>query len=243
MELNRINNQQEQNPIKGKIFLHPDEDIRFYYKLFKNSFFRIYKEQFIETEESKYFIYTLLYFFTRKNNFYNSPLLYKYPNTEYNVNKNLFIIGDVGCGKTSSLKTLQSIININPNLNLKYTTTKDAVRTLEVTVQENLYDFYENLNNGHLIIDDLTLENVGSRFGKIDLFKEVLYKRSENDKMTSIITTNYIEDYPYKIDKLLETIRIRYGKACLDRIIGDYNFILLKGETFRNNTKHLKANK
>lgn len=125
------------------------------------------------------------------------------------------------------------MINQNPNFNLKFITTKNAVSEYESTQQEDLYDFHDKLNKGHLIIDDLLAENMASRFGKTELFEDVLFKRSENIKMITLITMNYPMEHLNNMKKSIDELYHRYGHRNFDRLLGNSNFIQLQGKSFR----------
>ncbi len=93
-------------------------------------------------------------------------------------------------------------------------------------------DFRESLYNGHLIIDDLLADKEASRFGKLELFEEVLFLRLDNKKMNSIITMNYYAENPNHMEHAINKLS-RYGGRVFDRILGNFNFIKLEGKSFR----------
>lgn len=218
--------------IERKLLLNQTTDPKKLFSFFQSRFQEIEGQDFICTEENKSLVYTLIYFFQKKENFYNSSLLFEYPNTKIDINKGLVIVGGFGCGKTSILRVFQQIINDNNKVNLKFTTTVDAVSKFESIEAENMYDFKERLYKGHLIIDDLLAEKQASRFGKSELFEEVLFQRLENKKMNSIITMNYDSDHPNHMEYAINKLS-RYGGRVFDRILGNFNFIELHGKSFR----------
>lgn len=230
MELNIndfANNANERKPL-----LDQTTDPKKLFSFFQSKFQEIEGQDFICTEENKSLVYTLIYFFQKKENFYNSSLLFEYPNTKIDLNKGLVIVGGFGCGKTSVLRVFQHIINESNKVNLKFTSTVDAVSKFESIEAENMYDFKERLYKGHLIIDDLLAEKQASRFGKSELFEEVLFQRLENKKMNSIITMNYDSEHPNNIEYAINKLS-RYGGRVFDRILGNFNFIELHGKSFR----------
>lgn len=220
------------NANERKALLNQTTDSKKLFLLFQSKFQEIEKEKFICTEESKALVYTLIYFFQKKDNFKNSSLLFEHPHSSTNLNKSLVIIGGFGCGKTSILRVFQQIINESNQVNLKFTTTVDAVSKFESIDNENMYDFKERLYKGHLIIDDLLAEKQASRFGKSELFEEVLFQRLENKKMNSIITMNYDSENPNNMEYAINKLS-RYGGRVFDRILGSFNFIELHGKSFR----------
>ncbi|MDK2772162.1 MAG: hypothetical protein KYX68_08070 [Flavobacterium sp.] len=218
--------------IERKPLLNQRIDSKELYSLFQAKFLEIEGRNFFCTEENKALVFTLIYFFQKKENFYNSSLLFEYPNTKIDLNKGLVIVGGFGCGKTSILRVFQQIINGSNQVNLKFTTTVNAVSKFESIEDENMYDFKESLNKGHLIIDDILAEKQASRFGKSELFEEVLFQRLENKKMNTIITMNYDSEYPNNIEHAINKLS-RYGGRVFDRILGNFNFIELHGKSFR----------
>ncbi len=132
------NSEENKSSIERKPLINPFIDSKKLFQLFKSKFKEIEGKEFIVTEESKSLIFTLIYFFQKKENFYKSSLLYSYPKTEIDLNKGLLIVGGFGCGKSSILKVFQQIINENPHVNLKFTTTVDAVRKFESIENENM---------------------------------------------------------------------------------------------------------
>ncbi|MEQ3690490.1 MAG: hypothetical protein ABNG98_03130 [Flavobacterium sp.] len=216
-----------------KPLLNQTTDLKNFFSLFQSKFKEIEREKFICTEESKALVYTLIYFFQKKENFKNSSLLFEHSHSSTNLNKGLVIVGGFGCGKTSILRVFQQIINENNHVNLKFTTTVDAVSKFESIQDENMHDFKECLYKGHLIIDDLLAEKQAPRFGKSELFEEVLFQRLENKKMNNIITMNYDSEHPNDMEYAINKLS-RYGGRVFDRILGNFNFIELHGKSFRN---------
>lgn len=202
------------------------------YQLFRKKFIEIEGQEFVVTDESKSLVFTLIYFFQKKDNFYKSSLLYSYPKTRIDLNKGLLIVGGFGCGKTSILRVFQHIINDNNLVNLKFTTTVDAVSKFESIEDENLYDFKERLYKGHLIIDDLLGEKQASRYGKSEFFEEILFQRLENKTLNSVITMNYDSENPNNMEFAINKLS-RYGGRVFDRILGSFNFVELHGKSFR----------
>ena len=218
--------------IERKPLLHQTIDSKELYSLFQSKFLEIEGQEFICTEENKALVFTLIYFFQKKENFYNSSLLFKYPNTSIDINKGLVIVGGFGCGKTAILRVFQQIINKSNYVNLKFTTTVNAVSKFELIEDENMHNFKEELYKGHLIIDDLLAEKQASRFGKSELFEEVLFQRLENKIINSIITMNYDSENPNNMEYAINKLS-RYGGRVFDRILGSFNFIELHGKSFR----------
>lgn len=218
--------------ISRKILLNPSIEPLKWYKTFKLYFKAVNGTEFIETEETKDLVYTLIYFFSKKKNFRKSPLLHTFMESSICVEKGLIIVGGFGCGKSSIMKTFQTLIKEESKFNLKFITTVGVVSEYERTEQIDLNDLENTLVKGHLVIDDLLAEEVASRFGKTDLFKNILFQRCENPSMNTIITMNYDAEDPNDIDLALRKL-YRYEGRNFDRILGGFNFVRLEGKSFR----------
>ena len=204
------------------------------YHLFKSCYFEINKEPFIETEESKNFVFSLIFYFQNSERFFDSPLLHKLPNTKNSLNKGLLIVGGFGTGKSSCLKTFQHLLNskCESQIKLIFQTAIDVVNNFETTPQEEIMDFHNRHSKGFRVFDDLKGEKMASRFGKSEIFQDILFKRFENDKILTIILCNYAEDSPNDIEGAIDEFN-RYSGRVLDRIYGKFNIIELKGKSFR----------
>lgn len=204
------------------------------YQYFKIQYFRDHQVYFIENIEAKQLVYTLIYYFQNKDNFFNSNLLYPIFGTNFSLQKGLIIIGGYGTGKSTILKTFQNLINsvFKSQITLKFNAVIDVVQEFETTIQEDMSAFNEKYNNGYRIFDDLKSEKEAFRFGKKDIFKEILFKRCENKKIASIITANYQEENPNNMELAIEEF-YRYEGRVYDRIMGSFNFIQLQDKSYR----------
>lgn len=204
------------------------------YQYFKIQYFRDHQVPFIENIEAKQLVYTLIYYFQNKDNFFNSNLLYPIIGTNFSLQKGLIIIDGYGTGKSTILKTFQNLINsvFKSQITLKFNAVIDVVQEFETTIQEDIAAFNQKYNNGYRIFDDLKSEKEAFRFGKKDIFKEILFKRCENKKIASIITANYQEENPNNMKLAIEEF-YRYEGRVYDRIMGSFNFIQLQDKSYR----------
>ena len=51
--------------------------------------------------------------------------------------------------------------------------------------------------------------------------------------MTTLVTMNYLEACPNNIDEAILELYQRYGQRVFDRILENFNFIQLQGNSFR----------
>ena len=205
------------------------------YETFKICYAKINGVFFTENNESKSFVYTLIYYFQNNEKFFNSPLLFTLPETQNSLSKGLLIVGGFGTGKSSSLKTIQYMLNIkfDSRVQLKFQTAIDIVSDFENAPQDGISDFYNKYSKGFRVFDDLKGEKMASRFGKSELFQDILFKRFENDRIITIILCNYAEESPNDTEAAIDEFT-RYSGRILDRIYGKFNVLELKGKSMRN---------
>jgi hypothetical protein len=202
-----------------------------FWKIFKEQYKILFNKNFIATAESKSLVYTLYYYFLKKENFFNSTLLYPIDNSNISLDKGLIIIGGFGVGKTSILKTFEVIIE-NLSLNhyevpVRMHNTSDIVVEYEGIEFEHRNYVIIKYSKGFRIFDDIKNEREASNFGKVDILKEILYMRCENRNFRTILLCNYDSDTPKDMNQAIDSLE-RYGERVYDRLFEAFNFIQLK---------------
>ena len=205
------------------------------YKTFKTCYAKINGVFFTENNESKSFVYTLIYYFQNNEKFFKSPLLFSLTGTQNSLSKGLLIVGGFGTGKSTCLKTIQYVLNhvFKSQITLQFHTAADVVTDFENTPQDEIKDFHNKFSRGFRVFDDLKAEKIASRFGKSEVFQDILFKRFENDRIITIILCNYAEESPNNTEAAIDEFT-RYSDRILDRIYGKFNVLELKGKSFRN---------
>lgn len=170
-----------------------------FWKLFLMEYEFIYQKSFNITDESKKFVFTLLYYFLRIHNFIESPCIYPVDKCNISLDKGLLIIGGFGVGKTTILKTIVSLI-CKLSLNFKMFpvrmhNTSDIVDEFESSLSNYRNDTIIRYSRGFRIFDDVKNEREASNYGKVDLIKEILYSRCENKNFRTIMLCNYDSEY------------------------------------------------
>lgn len=198
------------------------------------------------------FLKTVYFYLLGDPKFLKSPLICvgkQFP--EPDLKKGLFIVGGYGCGKTSIMKTLFKIFdrsvedppiaiqNVSGNYELlkrygmrfNYFTAHDVKQFFETCAPEDENTFWNNHKSGRNYYDDITAEAVVSKFGKNDIFKQILENRYKSKAIT-MVSLNYNEADP-TVESTLNMFGNRYGARVYDRLFETFNVIALTGKSLR----------
>lgn len=226
--------------------INPTEEKEFKMNAHKlvNLFLVNYKKfndvDFILTEESKVNLYTIAFYFAKDDGFFRSPNLVrqidiggKFKDLTPSFEKGNIIIGNFGNGKSSMLKTfcktLQSVKDYNFVFKAARKLTKDYGC---LSTPEEKKQFWFHLNKPRLLVDDAKSEDEASNYGKIDIVRELIESRADENKTTHIIC-NYKNGFSNDLNSGIIELGEKYGSRALDRIFGNYNVIEFKGKSFR----------
>jgi hypothetical protein len=194
------------------------------------------KRNFVISFESKAFVFTIIYYFLQSPKFYNSPLFYPVPNCEISLEKGLLIVGGVGVGKTSIMKTIVSLIR---KCSLDYDqqpvrmhNTLDIVEEFESCDNSSRINVITKYSKSFRVFDDVKNEREASNYGKVDLFKDILYKRCECKNFRTVILCNYESEFNDDMYQAIEGFG-RYGERNYDRLFEAFNFLEFKGTSNR----------
>ncbi|CAL2094659.1 hypothetical protein [Tenacibaculum sp. 190524A02b] len=260
------NAQLEENKLEklSKVIIkHNISDVR-------NDFTKLYKilfdkdfsftNPYSETNEPKIFLDTVLCYFLKKDNFFNSPLLRKDLSSPC-FKKGLLVIGGYGNGKTSLFKTLHTLFNNHckhikqnfpPNresnieellkqFDMNYCVTTESVLKYDTAKDKSQIQkiLLPLTSSKQLYIDDLLREEIAFNFSKKNIFKDILTLRADKGYKTHL-SMNFSE-YVSKEGKVeyhntessLSQFRNKYDGRVHDRIFGMCNIIELSGRSFR----------
>lgn len=194
------------------------------------------KRKFIVSDESKTFVFTVIYYFLQSSNFYNSPLIYPIEKCKISLDKGLLVVGGVGVGKTSIMKTIVSLIrkySVNfDKLPVRMYNALDIVEEFESSSANCRNDVIMKYSKSFRVFDDVKNEREASNYGKVDLFKDILYKRCECKNFRTIILSNYESEFTDDMYQAIEGFG-RYGDRNYDRLFETFNFIEFKGTSNR----------
>lgn len=208
-------------------------DIETLIDLFNVHFRAIYGKRFIESDETKDNLNALLYYFVHDPRFLEHPNVIGNSSTPDCANKGLLIIGGYGTGKTSYMRALEAAFRTIHLYKFKTYSTNEVVLNFEShTNQGDINQFFESMNRGTILFDDLGAERVASNYGKFELLKEILERRYMRNKLTHI-TTNYPPGFENDVSAAIEAIGERYGARVYDRLFEMFNIVVFKGKSFR----------
>lgn len=206
-------------------------------ELVKNEFKKQEGREFIVNKNSEAYLFTLAYYFLEIENFFKSSLLMKVANHTSSFNKGLCIIGNTGVGKTALLKVFESVFfkqfHFSPITHFRYASAIEMVNEFEkLETPLEREEFYEKYNKGSRFFDDVKAERIASNFGKVNLFEQIFHSRDAN-KVKTITTGNFNNQYPNNFDKALDEFGEKYGARVYDRLFSNFNFLVLEGNSFR----------
>lgn len=208
---------------------------------------------FSHSDEPKKLLYTLVHYFNRDNEFFESELL----NKELSVpsfDKGLLIVGAYGNGKTSIMEALVECFNrhiefvesLEPKpenyfehkekLSFNSCISSDIVNKYNVATDNEEIERLLNplFSKKQLFIDDILREQIAKNYGLRNIFLDVLTHRADNKSRTHL-TLNYRETVHGKndINLTLLAFKEKYDGRVYDRLFGFYNILELKGKSFR----------
>lgn len=207
-----------------------------FWNLFLVHFETLNNKKFEVDENSRIFVFTILSYFLRNQKFFASPMLHKVNHCNNSFEKGLIIVGGFGVGKTTLVKTIVSLIELH-SINFKvypvrYRNTLQIVEDYENSESISRNYTTDQYSKGFRVFDDVKNEREASNFGKVDLFKEILYKRYESNNFRTILICNYDSDFPNDMEQAIESFS-RYGDRNFDRFFETFNFIEYKGSSKR----------
>ncbi|AQX87155.1 hypothetical protein I6H88_10085 [Elizabethkingia bruuniana] len=202
--------------------------------------------------EAGVFVATLISYFTGKQSFFRSPLIYKENGKSIiSHSKGLLVMGGYGNGKTSVFKAFHDMFNecllepigvkdMNENVQLLrqykmhfgFTSTTQVNRDYETKSTPAEKEFYWNRQLNYIkYFDDLLAEDK-AKYGHNDLMQSILEERYVLKKKT-YTTVNYVDNSENKIANTLNALGDRYGDRIYDRIFQMFNILILEGGSLR----------
>lgn len=205
--------------------------------------------------EPELLLYTLAYYFLKRDNFFKSPLLNSKISTP-SFDKGLLIVGGYGVGKTSLMLAFSGAMNnfiksikkqkpsnlsqLTSDLEIRYSVSSDVVNKFNTALsKEEIAEIINPLlSRTQLYIDDILREQMGNNFGTRNIFLDVLTHRADRGYKTHL-TLNYKEEVIknesvfYDTEETLKLFKTKYDGRVYDRLFGLYNIIELTSKSFR----------
>lgn len=220
---------------KGKVQKELQVEARELYDLLVKKFPEVNGKQFQKQEGITIAnLSPLIYYFSKDKRFFECDNLSRI--SEPSFDKGLLIIGGFGNGKTSVMKTFESIFKGIKGFNFKGYSANEVVTEFEKCTGDNAdilrKEFENSMWKGIRYFDDLKTERIASNFGKVNIFKEILEERYRLGSLT-YVTCNYKEGFPNDLEKALDEFEDKYGSRVYDRLYQMFNIIEFKGKSFR----------
>ena len=209
------------------------------WKNFKISYQLTKGKEFEETPDTLKNIAPVVLYFSRDPDFFKSErLLTRIGNTELkpNFSKGLLIFGNYGNGKTSIMLSMQKFMcHYRLKGWFKAAKSHELVTEFEgIQTPLDRTEFYKKYAKHPLYIDDVKKEKIASNFGKVDVIREIIEKRYDNNAITHITCNQREGDATIDIEDTLAEFGERYGEHVYDRMFEMFNIIEFKGKSFRN---------
>lgn len=201
---------------------------------FLKKFKEINKKDFLITQQTKENIAPLIHYFAKDERFFNCKNLTD--KSKACFNKGLLIIGGYGNGKTAAMKTLEAVFKPIKGYAFKGYSANETVKMYELSrldktgiIQD---EFEKTIFRGNRYFDDVKTERNASSYGVVNLFKDILERRSELENKT-YITCNFKEGHGDDLDEALNDFEDKYGGRVYDRLFQMFNILEFKGRSFR----------
>lgn len=212
-------------------------------KLIWNYFLMSYQivngKEFEETPDTVKNIAPVVLYFARDPQFFQSErLLTRIGKTslEPSFKKGLLIFGNYGNGKTSIMLSMCKFMS-HYRLKgwFKAAKSHELVTEFEgLQTPSDRTEFFKKYGDFPLYLDDVKKEKIASNFGKVDVVREILEKRYDNNAITHITCNQREGDASVDIEDTLAEFGERYGGHIYDRLFEMFNIIEFKGKSFRN---------
>jgi len=229
-QLNSINNILKKHPlnlgkgkksIQNKVSLIETNQLKQLFNIEAKKYYASKNKTFTIDNNNKNFLNQLCRYFTQDEAF----------ETIHNgdLNKGLFIYGNSGTGKTSSLTIINQISKKYTLKNLWFPIIETSEVVMKFNTEKNKDYVIKYYSNGNYMLDDLGSEPFASNifiYGKEDIFIRILearYIQFITKGTKTYITSNLT----------LQEIKKRYGLRIEDRFIEMFNILKLDGESRR----------
>lgn len=172
----------------------------------------------LETEEQEHFYGTMLRYFARNPEFYDSKLIQNKNNISFD--KGILICGTNGVGKTfifDVMHKMYDLIKITSN-EFSYSCADEIVELYNIDGPQGIKNFFK----GQRYFDDIGSEERGSHYGQSEVIRVLIERRHRlflDTGNKTFLTTNY------SYEELLK----RYGSRSESRLFEMFNILVVTG--------------
>lgn len=175
---------------------------------------------------------SVFYYFLDEMSFFKCSNLYQH-RLAPSFNKGLLIVGKVGVGKTAIMEVFEKLfMNYKPN-RFKIIETYKVVEEYESLRTPNCkQEFYQSYSIGNILFDDLNSERIANNFGKVNVMREIIFRRHNNGYKTHFTMNPFpgFEDLP---EQNLLSLEDFYDARVADRLFEMCNYITISGKSKR----------
>ena len=187
----------------------------------------VYTDNYIKENLSAIFLY-----YMSDMSFFNCTNLYK-DGVAPSFDKGLLLVGKVGFGKTDIMKSFESVFTRYKPHHFKVIPVDDVVDYYEaIKSPQDKINFFNYYTRGTILFDDLYSERLANNYGKINIMKEIIMRRSRK-KLKTHFTMNPVEGYENDPKGNLLALENFYGARVVDRLFYMCNYINLNGKSKR----------
>lgn len=193
---------------------------------------RLFNKEYIRTRESELNLISIILYFSNDERFFKNDRLSNI--TKPSFDKGVLVVGGYGIGKSTSMRTIQSLLNQDESRRFGLKSANDVVEMYEKSETPSDKDrFWRIMKYQDMCFDDVKAERQASHYGKANLFKDIIEKRSDEFPHKTHILCNYKNGCNGNVQEAVNEFGEMYGGRVGDRIYMMFNVIEFKGKSFR----------
>lgn len=202
------------------------------WRMFFPEYKRLFNQEYLKTKDSELNLAAIILYFSKDERFFKNKRLTKI--TKPSFEKGILVVGGFGNGKSTSMRTVQSLLNQSASMRFGFKNANDVVEMYEKCENPSDKDrFWRIMKHQNMCFDDVKTERQASNYGKANLFKDILEKRSDEFPHKTHILCNYKDGYKGNVQEAVNEFGEMYGGRVDDRIYKMFNVIEFKGKSFR----------
>lgn len=202
------------------------------WKIFNLEFKNLFSKPFFIDNEIAKNLAPIFYYFLESEKFFSCENL-RSDITAPSFKKGLLLFGNIGVGKTQTMLVFERIFRKYSPHRFTVSPTYEVVDKYEdIKTIEDRNFFYKYYCNGTILFDDLNAEKMANNYGKVNVLKDLIIRRSASQKKTHL-TLNPLPGFDNDINGSLLNLGEIYGQRMVDRMYEMFNVIQLKRKSIR----------